>query len=124
MQEVFTRLVAHRGALRGDAPVLHWLYRVTTNHCLDQLRRRKTHPVVEDPEAMNRIARGDEAQAVNRTAVLALLAALRAGDRDIAIYYYLDRMTTEEVAQVAGCSRKTVTRRLARIQKRARVLLR
>lgn len=123
MQEAFTRLVAHHDRLRGDVPVLHWLYRVTTNLSLKRIRQRRTHPVVSDPSAVERIARGDEASQVDRAAVVDLLTRLDETSARIAVYYYLDRMTMDEVADVMGRSRKTVSRHLARIRERARRML-
>lgn len=123
MQEVFTRLVAHHAKLRGDVPVLHWLYRVTTNVSLARLRRKRTHPVVVDPDALARLASGSEAQQVDRMAALAMLGRLRPLAREIAVYYYLDRMTMEEIGAVMGRSRKTVGRQLAIIQRQAQAML-
>lgn len=37
--------------------------------------------------------------------------------QDIAVYYHLDRMTQEEIAQVVGCSRRTVSDRVAKVQR-------
>lgn len=123
MQETFARLLANHRRLRGEAPVLHWLYRVSTNLSLKRLRKQKTHPIAPDPTALERIASGSEAQQVDRLAVVALLAQLRPAARAIAVYYYLDRMTMAEIGEVTGQSRKTVGRHLARIQTRARALL-
>ncbi|MGK0362657.1 MAG: RNA polymerase sigma-70 factor (ECF subfamily) [Bradymonadia bacterium] len=122
MQEVFARLVAQHHRLRGDVPVLHWLYRVTTQLSLTRLRKQKTHPVVADPDAMSRLATGSEDQVVNRRAVLALLERLRSPGREFAVYYFLDRMTMDEIAEMTGTSRKTVSRHLKRVRARAQAL--
>ncbi len=122
MQDVFAKLVAHHHRLRGDVPVLHWLYRVTTNTCLKRLRRRRTHPLA-DPEALHALAGGGETQVVDRSAVLTMLSRLGPMAQEIAVYYYLDQMTMEEVGQMVGRSRKTVGRKVAEIQRRARAML-
>lgn len=121
MQQVFAQLVAHHQRVRG--PVLHWLYRVTTNTCLKRIRQRKTHPVVADPVALEQLAAGGEQQAVDRLAVLALLGRLGRIERQVAVYYFVDRMTTEEVGAMIGRSRKTVERKLAVIRERAQAVL-
>lgn len=123
MQEVFAQLVAHHHRLRGEVPVLHWLYRVTTNQCLKRLRRRRTHPIASDPSALAHLAAGSEAQQVDRTAVLIMLDRLRNPAREIAIYYFLDRMTMDEIGAVMGRSRKTISRHLAVIRRKARRML-
>src|SRR5262245_33198997 len=40
-QEAFVRLMRSIGTYRGDTKFTTWLYRLVTNICLDELRRRK-----------------------------------------------------------------------------------
>lgn len=44
-QEAFIRAYHHMDSYNGG-PFRPWILRITTNYCLDQLRRRKTHPTV------------------------------------------------------------------------------
>ncbi len=46
LQEVYIKAFRTIGRFRGDADVGTWLYRITYNTCLDELRRR--HPVLVD----------------------------------------------------------------------------
>lgn len=123
MQEVFVKVIDKADTFRGEAPLLHWLYRVTTNHCLNRLRRRASHPTIQDPEAVARLV--DETNAPeDRFAVVQVLSGLDDSTRAIAIHYYLDEMNMEEVADFVGLSRKTVSKRLGAFKKRARNMLR
>ena len=126
MQETFARVVEKHGTWRGDTPALHWMYRVTTNYCLNCLRRRRTHPVMADPDALARIAgpawSGEQAR-VDRAAVLDVLSRTDAKTQQIAVYYFFDQMKMDEIADVLGTSRKTVGKRLDRFRQRARALL-
>jgi RNA polymerase sigma-70 factor (ECF subfamily) len=40
-QEVFIKVYHSIGSFRGDSAVYTWIYRITVNLCLNQLRRRK-----------------------------------------------------------------------------------
>lgn len=112
MQEVFVRVASSKDSFRGDAPLLHWMYRITTNLCLNRLRRRRTHPVVQDPEAVRRLVDGTGSPE-DRQAVLQILGRADSLTQRIAVHYYLDGMKMEEVADVVGYSRKTVGKKLA-----------
>ena len=45
VQETFLRAWRSRGGLAADANVRAWLYRITTNVCLDALRRNRRRPL-------------------------------------------------------------------------------
>jgi len=51
-QEALTRAFAGIGRFRGRASFSTWLYRITTNTCLDELRRRKRQPVYSIDETL------------------------------------------------------------------------
>lgn len=121
MQEVFVRLIARDGEL-GGAPLLAWVYRVTTNLCLNRLRQRASHPLAVDPEAVSRIAAG-EIVAEDRRAVMQILGRMDPLTQQIAVHHYVDGMKMEEVAEVVGKSRKTVGKKLAAFRDQARRLL-
>ncbi len=125
MQEVFLRVARSHDGYRGDAPVLNWMYRVTTNLCLNRLRAKKRHPVVADPEAVRRLTSATDfaAQQADRQAVLQVMARCDRVTQQIAVHYFLDGMKMEEVATVVGYSRKTISKKLAAFERRARRIL-
>ena len=45
-QEVFLRAYRALGTFRGESKFSVWLYRLTTNVCIDFLRSRRRHPTV------------------------------------------------------------------------------
>ena len=121
-QEVFVTLVRNMTRLeeRGDA--LPWIYRVSTNHCLNVLR--------------NRGRRGEEALAVDlevdersaaevlpdRRLAHELLDRFDASTQAVVVGVLVDGMERDEVAAALGISRRTVSRRLERFLSSSRRL--
>ncbi|MBI2373775.1 MAG: sigma-70 family RNA polymerase sigma factor [Deltaproteobacteria bacterium] len=122
MQAVFVRVIEQHESFRGEAPVLQWIYRITTNLCLNRLRQRRAHPIVTDPNAVLAIVAG-ERDSVDRSTVVALLSRVDLTTQKIAVHYYVDEMSMEEVAELVGLSRKTVGKKLESFRKRAQALL-
>src|SRR5262245_14531055 len=52
VQEVFLRLVRHRGSWRPDAKFTTYLYRIAENHWIDRYRSKKSAPQVASLEAL------------------------------------------------------------------------
>ena len=123
LQEVFARVVEKHPSFRGEAPLLHWLYRITTNLCLNRIRQRRRRPLRAHPAALDLLAVGDEASQVDLLAIRDVLARVDRSTQVIAVHYYLDEMSMEVVAELVGTSRKTVGKRLARFRQRALALL-
>jgi RNA polymerase sigma-70 factor (ECF subfamily) len=122
MQEVFVRVIAKHHEYRGDAPMLHWIYRITTHVCLDRLRKRKTHPVVTDPEAVDALL-ADSPDATDRPAIVAVLGRMDRVTQELAVHHYVDGLKMEDVATLVGLSRKTVGKKLAAFRTKALRLL-
>ncbi|MCC7380353.1 MAG: sigma-70 family RNA polymerase sigma factor [Deltaproteobacteria bacterium] len=122
MQEVFVRVISSGDGFRGEGPVLHWMYRITTNICLNRLRSRRRHPAVSEPEAILRQL-ADPHDAVDRHAVVEVLGRMDQLTQTLAVHHYVDGMKMEEVADLVGVSKKTVGRKLARFREKARRLL-
>lgn len=122
MQAVFARVIAEHHTFKGEVPILRWMYRITTNFCLNLLRTRKAHPVVTDPEAVGRLLEGGR-DAVDRHAVAQVLESMDELTQTIAVHYYLDGMKMEEVAELVGKSRKTVSVKLEAFREKARRML-
>jgi RNA polymerase sigma-70 factor (ECF subfamily) len=120
-QEVFVRAVRHADRLVSDRECLPWLYRVTTNYCLNLIRDNDKAVMVPlcaedflgDNHNLERAAAAGEE-------VRQLLRCFSDTDAQIALFAFLDRMTQEEIAEVMGISRKTVGKRLRSIAEKAR----
>lgn len=111
MQDTFVQ-VLRRPSLEADSPP-SLLYRVATNTCLNEIRRRKRHPETPDEELLQRIADApEEDSTIARQLLQRLFAQEQESTRTIAVLHLLDGMTLEEVAVEVGLSVSGVRRRL------------
>jgi RNA polymerase sigma-70 factor (ECF subfamily) len=116
VQEVFSRLLESNTRFRGEARPMTYLYRATTNVCLNLLRARclREPTNASEPSALEPSAEPGEVEA--RDFIRALATQLSERACQVAILYYLDRLTQDELADVLGLSRKTIQRELDRIR--------
>ncbi|MEX5719274.1 RNA polymerase sigma factor [Geodermatophilus maliterrae] len=118
VQDVFVTAWRRLPALRDDAAVGGWLYRATTNRCLNRLRDRRTVPDAElerlpDPRPGEQPERVVEAAA----GVHALAAALRRltpEQRAVWVLRELHERSYDEIAGTLGTTSAAVRGRLAR----------
>jgi RNA polymerase sigma factor (sigma-70 family) len=106
-QETFVRVYRHLDRAPDETEALFWIYRIATNLCLNELRRRGrrsfrpgTPPVADaDPEGA----------LLDRDLVRRLVDALPARARSAAWLHHVDGFEQEEVGRILGVSRRTVT---------------
>ena len=116
-QEVFVAVLTRGGQFRGEADPASWIHRITTNVCLNRLRsdgRRSRREEVAGHDAA-RPTRPDRRYEAKRE-LDGLLQELDELDRRLLIHRYLDGMTQAEIAEVVGRSRRTVGKRLRRLE--------
>ncbi len=97
---------------RGDA--LPWIYRVTTNHCLNVLRNSGRHGEDALPVDLEADERSAAEALPDRRLAQELLERFDASTQAVVVGVYVDGMEREEVAAVLGISKRTVSRRLER----------
>jgi|SRR5215831_505660 len=122
LQEVFMRVMRRGDDFRGAASPSPWLYRVTTNYCLtvirDRDRRRELLSTRGRPEQQVEPHAPEEKLTIAR-----VLSQIPDELREIAIYYYVDKMNQDEIATLLGLSRRTVGNRLESFRSIAQSLL-
>jgi RNA polymerase sigma-70 factor (ECF subfamily) len=122
-QDVFLKLVRDLSSLGDGAPVLPWLYRVASNHCLN-LRRAGRHRGDGRPEGdLELLEAAPGASFPDRALAHQLLARFDEVTRLVAVGVLVDGMEHEEVAAVLGLSRRSVARKLERFLDGARRFL-
>jgi RNA polymerase sigma-70 factor (ECF subfamily) len=112
VQRALLQCFASASSYRSQWAVSTWLYRILTNICVDELRRRAVRtakhdllPVAEGPRERQPGAYTDLHRALERVPREArVLLALR----------YVDGLSYEELARVRGISVNTVKSQLAR----------
>lgn len=139
VQRAFLRLHLSAAAYRAEWAVSTWLYRILTNVCLDEIRRRRARPeVAVGPEAgalpdglpgerlpgaclpRRRGARREPidgraaARAVERIDVAKALQRVPNEARALLVLRYADGLSYGELARVRGISINTVKSQLAR----------
>jgi RNA polymerase sigma-70 factor (ECF subfamily) len=129
VQDVFVRALSAVDRFRGDSSPRTWLCRIADNLCLDILRRQGRNrvrsvgdydPAVGSPMALD-AASGDDCEAV--LGAHRLLEALEPEARRLAVLYYVDELTQDEIALELKLSRRTVGKRIRALLERAREIV-
>ena len=121
-QEVFVRVMRHIQSAPDDQAALAWIYRISTNYCLNQIRdrSRQAEPVDELPDVGGA---HPEAQLLDRDLAMQLVNRAPENLRAPAILYYIDGLEQEQIAKTLGISRRTVINRLNDFMSRSKKFL-
>ncbi|TML19292.1 MAG: RNA polymerase sigma factor [Actinobacteria bacterium] len=107
-----------RGIARfdGRSSFSTWLYRVATNACLDELRRKGRRPIATEPDAMPAAALSDRFadDIADRLEIDGALAQLSPDFRAAVVLRDLCQLDYDEIAEVLGIPPGTVRSRIAR----------
>jgi RNA polymerase sigma-70 factor (ECF subfamily) len=135
VQEVFVRAMQSADGFRGAADPKTWLCRISDHHCIDLLRRRKTRGERsgaatahdgEGDEGDDDLARIPSIRTDDPEAILTarrLMAAMNPEARRLAVLYFVDELTQDEMAAELGLSRRTIGKQLKKLSARAKELL-
>jgi RNA polymerase sigma-70 factor (ECF subfamily) len=125
-QEAFARAAARLSSFRGESERIAWLYRISTNVCLNVLRDRRRRGAAWTAE----VSRTFDGDSDEERAAGQRQEALRALDlidddltRALVLHVYIDEMSQGEAADLVGVSRATANARLALFRQKARTVL-
>ncbi|HEX6512386.1 MAG TPA: RNA polymerase sigma factor [Chloroflexota bacterium] len=134
-QEAFMRVLRSLGSYRGETKFTTWLYRVVTNICLDELRRRGVPTVTleataedlpgldpADPDPWTQPERW-AAAAEDAAELQRALGGLTTPQRLALTLFYFDDLRYEDIAQVMGVPLNTVKSHIRRAKERLAELL-
>lgn len=120
VQETFVTALRSEAQFRREASPMTWLYRITTNHCLNVLRDSSRRQELLAERVAD--AETEPAQQPSHDDRLTLAQVLRRVSpelQEIAVFYYVDRMGQEEIARLLSVARRTVGNRLEEFRRQA-----
>jgi RNA polymerase sigma-70 factor, ECF subfamily len=124
VQDVFVRVLEHRGSLAGVRDMRVWLVRIAWNLAIDR-RRRKRPEQMDEIFARSLVASSvaadkalDEAQRMKT--VLREMERLPKAERNVLLLSAIDELGTAEMAEVLGRSESAVRALLFRARARLR----
>jgi len=94
---------------------LHYLYRASTNHCLNLLRRHRRMLLIEQ------IADEPFLESSADAGILVDEMTHELGEEamQLMIYRHVDQMTYEEIAEIFSCSDRAIKKRIDRLHTKA-----
>lgn len=127
LQEVFVKVIRSSPDFDADKPILAWVNRVTTNHCLNRLRARRyrRHAALDEvygdadlsPMAfMHKLAE-------QRDVIRRLLADTDKRTQQVVVAYFFDEHGVDRIGAEHAISVPTVRRVLKRFLTRSRAKL-
>lgn len=131
-QETMLRVYQNLSKFKGNSSLSTWIFRVTTNVCLDELRRRKN----KQATSLNQLtdagftpvddSEGPEEAAVRQFTGKTLQEALNAlpdEQRAAVVLRDIEGYSYDEIAQMQGANLNTVKSRIARARLALRKIL-
>lgn len=122
-QDVFVKLVKDLDRFDEGTPVLAWLYRVSSNHCLNVRRAGRYHGDGQPEADLDLLVAPEDGSHLDRTLARQVLARFDEVTRLVAVAVLVDGMEHEEAAEALGLSRRSVARKLERFLEGARRFL-
>jgi len=116
LQDTFVSLISRPEQFAGRSAFSTWLYSAVTHRCLNLLRDagNRARLLAEHADAA---APGGPGTGLEDLATLrALLVRLPAELGQVAVHYYIDGMSQQEIADVLGCSRRRIGGLLEQLQ--------
>lgn len=128
-QEIFLKVYEALSRFRFESTFTTWLYRITLNHCRDELRKQKIRRLFfhDSPDAEPHAHEADPldhtARAHLRTIIHDALQKLPVHYRTVAVLRDIEEYSYQEIADVLQCDVGTVKSRLSRARGKLREML-
>ena len=117
MQDVWIKIFFNIKSFKKEASFSTWIYRITTNHCLNQIKKKsKSEISLDDLEIEIPHSNGKEII----TEAKKILSRLSLEDRVLLIMKYMDELTYEEMSIKLDIGVSAIKMRLSRLIKEIR----
>ncbi len=126
-QESFIKAYKSLNSFKGNAKFSTWLYRITYNTCISEIRKKKNHFVSTEDIQIR-----DEAEEMNLDGipeenrekfVKAALEQLPQDEYTLVLLYYFKDQSIEEISHVTGLSESNAKVKLHRARKKLYTIL-
>lgn len=122
MQEVFVKVMRAIESFRSESSPLTWIQRIATNHCLnviaaDRAKWRERFKRYTEHGEEARLSSAVEPERAKM--VRDLLERLDQETQQVAVHYWVDEMTQEEIAAALNRSLPTIRKRLEKFKRTA-----
>lgn len=117
VHDVFLSLFERPEQYAGQSRMSTFLYSAITHACLNRIRNTRTRERLlhEEHLVSQRLVVTRPAALEDKLLLGALLARMPEALAEVAVYYYLDELTHDEISRVLGCSRRHVGDLLERV---------
>lgn len=112
-QEVFLKAWQHLPNFRGNSKIETWIYRITVNTCLQELRKKK--PVPLQPELLSKETTNDPGTENRFIQMYRCINTLSTQNKSI-ILLELEEVPQQEIAAIIGIGHQAVRTRIHRIK--------
>jgi RNA polymerase sigma factor (sigma-70 family) len=127
VQQTLLQACRAYGSFRGESSATTWMYRILLNLARTPLERRQMLPLDDAAYRLPAAGAGPDAVAQLSEEQQTLLAALRGlprQQREIAVLFYLEQLSYEEISQSLGVSLPAIKSSLSRARAGLRAVLR
>ena len=123
-QEVFVKVYRSIGSFQEKSKFSTWIYRITYNHCISEIRKRVKVIDLVDELPDNEANEGDIgglemlSREERRRYLQMAIEALPETDATVITLFYYDELSLEEIAEVTGLSSGNIRIKLHRSRKK------
>lgn len=122
-QDIFLKLILNLSKFSQKSKFSTWIYSITYNYCVDEIRRLKKNKMIFDEEGQNLTEIADEeddplTSEANLVAMQATFDVIDEADRTILLMKYQDNMMVKEIAEILNLSESAVKMRLKRAKEK------
>lgn len=113
VHDIFLLVFKNYKSFKGNSDTYTWIYRITTNTCINyvkkEMKQNNGKLQLEFDVSDNFL---QEQKIDHSLLIKQIFASFNKKLQQIALYYFIDDFTQEEIAEILQISRKTVSRKI------------